>query len=251
MCNNEIFYPKHYSFSGKFQMGFHTHSSLEINYVSQGVAEYVFENTSISLKKGNMIILNAAAAHRLDAVDCGMKLSGIEIPLTEPVQAFMQEIFTENECGYVITPDRLCLLVFYDLIGIAYDRRPSVPCAQAYFLELIRRELEGRPAAKVKNYIAANYAAIESIEEIASVFHISSSHLQRVFREQTGRTIGNYLTSIRLAGACYLLKNTAVPVGEIDRHVGFRSRQSFYTQFKLKYQISPSEYRRKMKEKEK
>ena len=66
-----------------------------------------------------------------------------------------------------------------------------------------------------------------------------------------GKTFRQYLLDLRLARAAKLLRNREqMPVNEVGLASGFRSRASFFRQFKENLGCSPNEYR-KLNQKEK
>jgi transcriptional regulator GlxA family with amidase domain len=69
--------------------------------------------------------------------------------------------------------------------------------------------------------------------------------MERVFKQETGDSIWNYLNNIRMENAVYYLTQSNIPIGDIDELVGIHSRQNFYLLFKNKYQVSPSQYRKR------
>ena len=58
--------------------------------------------------------------------------------------------------------------------------------------------------------------------------------MERVFKQETGDSIWNYLNNIRMENAVYYLTQSNIPIGDIDELVGIHSRQNFYLLFKNK-----------------
>lgn len=69
------------------------------------------------------------------------------------------------------------------------------------------------------------------------------------FKKYTGKTVVEYLKSIKMNKACELLKNTETPIIEISNILGYASLSHFNRVFKDYLGITPAAYR-KSKEKE-
>lgn len=82
-----------------------------------------------------------------------------------------------------------------------------------------------------------------SIGGLATQLHLSPSHLQRLFKHETGLRMGKWLTTFRLQKAAYLLANSYLSVKEIARAVGYEHVSSFIRAFERKYVLTPTHYR--------
>lgn len=82
-----------------------------------------------------------------------------------------------------------------------------------------------------------------SLEQVAEVFHISTSYYSRMFNEISDLTFPEYVNDLRLNYATTLLKNTKSNINDISSQAGFSNVSYFSSQFKRKYAVSPSVYR--------
>lgn len=64
-----------------------------------------------------------------------------------------------------------------------------------------------------------------------------------VFSTATGIVFSAYLRDVRLNAAIHLLRATSLTVKEVCYQVGFNRPNYFSDAFKLKYGVSPREYR--------
>jgi two-component system response regulator YesN len=81
------------------------------------------------------------------------------------------------------------------------------------------------------------------IRDLATQLHLSPSHLQRLFKNETGLRMGEWLTAFRLQKAAYLLANSYLSVKEIARSVGYEHLSSFIRAFERKYVLTPTRFR--------
>jgi AraC-like DNA-binding protein len=86
-----------------------------------------------------------------------------------------------------------------------------------------------------------------SPQEIAEELNISYSWFRRIFKKYTSFTPKEYQIELQLSMAKNLLLTTENPVKEIAFESGFNSQYHFSKIFKQKNNVSPIEYRKKMK----
>lgn len=93
--------------------------------------------------------------------------------------------------------------------------------------------------------IQQNYADKNiSLDSIAAAENMSPSYLGRVFRENTAKSVADYINEVRAAKAAELLHNSPMTVNEIADRVGFLSIGHFYTTFKKSFGMTPNDYRK-------
>jgi AraC-like DNA-binding protein len=85
--------------------------------------------------------------------------------------------------------------------------------------------------------------AAYKISDLAAQFHLSASHLQRLFKRETGMPIGEWLIAQRLHRAAYLLANSYLSVKAIARSAGYEHVSSFIRAFERNYRLPPMRYR--------
>jgi AraC-like DNA-binding protein len=82
-----------------------------------------------------------------------------------------------------------------------------------------------------------------SISRLAMQLRLSPSHLQRLFKHETGLRMGEWLITFRLQKAAYLLANSYLSVKEIARAAGYEHVSSFIRAFEHKYTLTPTRFR--------
>jgi two-component system response regulator YesN len=91
-------------------------------------------------------------------------------------------------------------------------------------------------------YINQNYINDISLDAIAAYAHTSASYLSRVFKEDTGRGVVEYINWIRVEHAKQLIRE-GVKLNELSKCSGFNSDTYFYTVFKNSTGKTPKEYK--------
>ncbi|WP_375105289.1 response regulator [Paenibacillus sp. RS8] len=125
---------------------------------------------------------------------------------------------------------------------------------QDYFLEVFDRLWKWRSEGsgkygelieKVKLYIRENYHNDQlSLHETSKQIGVSSSHLSKVFSQETGQTMTEYLTATRIGKAKEMLKTTRYKTFEIAFQVGYNDQHYFSNLFKKVTGMTPMEYRK-------
>lgn len=97
--------------------------------------------------------------------------------------------------------------------------------------------------AHVLNYIESNLAGPLSSEELADTFHYSASHLNRLVRQATGRSLTEYVRTRRMERAKRLLVQTDMSVTAIAGVVGIPNVAYFCRSFREATGQTPGEFR--------
>ena len=77
---------------------------------------------------------------------------------------------------------------------------------------------------------------------------VSESTLRRLFKEQTGKTIHEFMNQNRMAYAAKRLLITNESISSIGYELGFESTSYFGKTFRETYGVSPQQYRKKSQE---
>lgn len=94
-------------------------------------------------------------------------------------------------------------------------------------------------------YFHENYHTQILVQEYAKEHFLSPCWFTRNFRQYTGYTPAQYLTSVRIASAQNLLENLSYNIHEIAAMVGYDDAMYFSRTFKKHVGCSPKEYRQK------
>jgi YesN/AraC family two-component response regulator len=97
--------------------------------------------------------------------------------------------------------------------------------------------------AKIMKYIRQNYKKDIDINTLAESVGLSYSHARKVFRDQTGENIVNFINNYRINEAKRLLRETKLNINEISLSLGYNNNQSFNRFFKKYEGITPGEFR--------
>lgn len=125
-------------------------------------------------------------------------------------------------------------------------------CFLQMLLEECRKQSEAKPSnysslvKSVLRYIDENYSKDIGLSSVASQFHISTGHLSRLLRKETGASFVDIVTKTRIKAAKRLMRDSSKRIQEISELTGFKNYIYFYQVFKKYEHISPQEYKNKL-----
>lgn len=99
--------------------------------------------------------------------------------------------------------------------------------------------------SRILNYIDANYAMIQSVNNIAESCGVSEAYIHRIVKQATALTVKEYINKLRLRHAIHEMDCTNNSLALIGRSCGFQSVSYFYRVFKKYYGMTPTEYRKR------
>lgn len=92
--------------------------------------------------------------------------------------------------------------------------------------------------------IHSQYNSPIKVSEIAHQLALSRSYLYKIFKQETGYSIKDYIVQVKMNHACQLLANPELSITEIANSVGYFDPLAFSNAFKNQYHMSPSDYRK-------
>lgn len=94
------------------------------------------------------------------------------------------------------------------------------------------------------SYIHAEYTNPNlCLNGIAERLGISTAYLGQMFKTQTGKYFNDFLCDVRLDAAYRILIESEDSVGDVARQTGFTSQSYMNRLFKVRYKVSPNEFR--------
>jgi AraC family transcriptional activator of pobA len=159
------------------------------------------------------------------------------------VEAILRKMQAELHSSYTYKYD---LLRHYlaELIHYGQKLQPATapPAGQsaagriaALFMELLERQFPGGPAAP--------QPALRSAKDYADRLAVHVNHLNKVLKEQAGKTTTQLIHDRVLQEAKVLLKHSAWNISEVAYQLGFEETAHFSNFFKKHTHITPQEFR--------
>ena len=141
--------------------------------------------------------------------------------------------------------DLMPYIKLYELLVLL--RRSAKNAAASDVHALRPYEMEHSRFVPVLAYINHNLASDISVSDMADVMHMEKGYFSRQFRKVFGTTPMHYLLAVRISRAMNMLEYTELSVNEISEAIGFHNQNSFIKAFKSLYEMTPGEYRKKIR----
>ena len=147
-------------------------------------------------------------------------------------------------------------LVLY-LVEKFAGREIAISCSKVFQIEIERnsqstfmifnpqKEHEDDAVKRAQHYIEQHYNSKLSVEDLATMLHVSRRNLERRFRKVTYNSIAEYIQRVRVEAAKQVLERERENVNEAMYKAGYTDVKAFRTIFKKLTGVSPVEYRNK------
>ena len=100
-----------------------------------------------------------------------------------------------------------------------------------------------RTIKAIKALVQERHTQELSIGRIAEEVFLTPNYISLIFKKETGETINDYITGIRIGKAKELLLTTDLKVMEISERVGYENPHYFSTVFKKTTGVHPLKFR--------
>lgn len=116
---------------------------------------------------------------------------------------------------------------------------------------LMRQNQNIKPLSRREYYVNQTISLIENsyyknitVQSICDTIGLDRTYLYRIFKENTGITMQQYISNLRIKRARYFLTSSNLSYAEVAYFCGYVSEQYFSMAFKKVTGMSPSAYRR-------
>lgn len=251
----------------------HWHDDAEIIYIKKGNGIISVDLEDIQVSAGDIVFIVPGRLHsirnmngiRMEYENIIFEMDFLSSRLPEKMYSeyFAPMLSGKLDFPALISPD--CCRKYADAAHFldmaddcCRDRAPAYEIAvKGYlfcFFSAVFSDCRPAKAPKVNEnveklksvlmYVEEHYADVITIDEMASLCGFSSSHFMRFFKQTMGKPFTAYLNEYRLALSAKALTDTHAPVLDIAQSCGFDNLSYFNRQFKKRYGVTPSAYRR-------
>ncbi|MEY8351502.1 AraC family transcriptional regulator [Bacillus cereus] len=235
-------------------------NSYIIHVVLDGKGIYYVKDKKYSLKKGNIFLIRPGEStfYRADAEEpwlyawlsfggkvadeiiyySSFKEGNYSVASTN-IQQYLDIILECMNCSHGTLEDELKLneLTYRFLRLLLTDGVEFSIGVKQNFSQL---------AIEAMTYIGEHYVEEITVSDVANHLAVNRSHLSRVFHNQFGMSMKDWILRVRMNHAAYLLSMTNESVENISYQVGFSSLVVFSRTFKKVTGETPTYYRKRM-----
>ncbi len=123
----------------------------------------------------------------------------------------------------------------------------KVPMEERSKVEVGRRKEAMNRLESVFSFVENNYSSDISLTACAEEAGFSVYHFTRFFKQHTGMTFNQYLSSFRITQAEWLLMNEDKNITEVALQCGFNNVKTFERVFKIHKGEAPSQFKKRQK----
>ncbi len=238
----------------------HTHEFYELEYIYSGTGIQVVNGIEYPVSKGDVLFFDIGDIHSYRPIENFSLINCIFLP------RFLN--LKDNPEGKKLNADNIPSVVklntteILEIEKIIMEMETEYKEKQFGYLEALRSYLNiilikiirsaqqgdsfDKKMLPIVEYIEKNYANIRP-SDVASFSSYNQSYLSKMFKENIGITITEYINNKKIESAVRLLEETDLPVEKICYLVGFKEKKYFYKYFKKVTGTTPSMLRRKAK----
>lgn len=249
--------------------------------IRQGNGTYLINNQRLNYQSGTLLLLGPADCYHFaidhptcfgqlrftDAYLASLTAAGPHANAWQQLRDFAQHAAL-GRAGYLPpSPDAPQLNALLAILFAEYgSRQPGHDALAASLmgavLSFVGRQLAAQPLAgrqvgpsyaasvvqRLLAYIRRHIAEPSRlrVDDLASAFAYSPSHLSELFRQETGESLRQYIVRYRLWLAETQLKLSTLTISQIADELGFVDVCHLNKLFKKRYQLTPTEYRRQL-----
>jgi AraC-like DNA-binding protein len=228
----------------------HFVDNYDITYIVQGKARYTIDGIVYELGRGDLLCLTdgmekEAITYPKNLMHCYSINFSSKYPASKilpPVFPVINHIdmrqdiidmfreltmsWTEEQTGFIMKTRALLTLILHRLSEILLFNVDS--SSSDYRIN------------KTTRYISVHYSEKLAVKHLADQVHLDADYFARLFKQETGITVHQYITKIRLRNAENMLQSGRFKVHEVAEHCGFSDVVHFYKTFKTIRGFPPS-----------
>lgn len=111
------------------------------------------------------------------------------------------------------------------------------------YIESRRGKKSSNMVETIETYIMANYNKNLSLYTLSQMVYLSIPYLSKVFKEEKGKSLKQFINEVRMEKAKSFLKNPEFKISEVGEKVGYDKVHGFLKLFKEYTGMTPGEYR--------
>ena len=244
------------------------HRYHELYYIAEGRCSVFIGQRTYRLQTGDFALIPAGTLHKTDFTSHGQNTKYVisfSLDTARKIDAFLEaEISgTGIRAGKIKAPVQRQEAILLLVNRMLYEFENQPPLGKSLCLALLaellislqryrggEEENDGNEDSvhgrmrDVAAYLCEHAGEPLTLTGVADHFAVSPSHLSRVFHQETGFGIREYLIHYRIRQACDLLLNSSLSVTQIADRCGFSDSNYFGDAFKKATGLSPREYRK-------
>lgn len=234
----------------------HSHNAFEIYFLEEGTCRYFIDDKSYDVQAGDLILIPSKTIHKTFYGDIQHKRRLIYCSshcIPRKVADILPSLIYHYRCPQI----QETVKKIFDCIEQEqkkpdeYSSHAKMSYLELLFFTLARHkpipiQSERSFVTEAVTYIKSKFASKIRLADISKMLGVSSEHLSRAFKNNTGFGFNEYLNMVRLQNADEMLHSEKkMSISEIAYSCGFNDSNYFSEKYKKIYGITPTAARKK------
>lgn len=219
----------------------HAHDYYQLVLPLSGVIEIAFNRFDGRVGPGEGVLIGLGQEHRFRAaVEARFVVADL--------QTLPANLQTTRVQAFAISPPLVDYLQFVETqLEHRVDAALEASMLTTFKLLLAEQRLLPRVDQRIQpvlQMIEAHLAEPLQLKDLAQRACLGETQFKKLFREQVGQSVMNYVTQMRMDKARALLRHTDYPIQRVAEQVGYTDLSAFSRRFSASFGLSPSKFKR-------
>lgn len=245
----------------------HIHRELELCYVMEGEADVYHDRNAEPVQAGDVLLFDSGVPHEIRGRDGEIRLLALQISRRFCNRYFPQlrnTVFDVCRLAPCFSPDDnrrlkdamlsafstylrfepqdvfLCMSQINRIFSLLFQ---NVPYHELSDAEYSASKKNAKRLHRILRYLDLRYQEPVRLCDLAKLENLTETYISHFFRSQLHMTFQEYLSSIRLERAIYLLRTTSMSLTDIALECGFSDVRYLNQNFLRSFGMEPKLWR--------
>jgi len=263
----------YYEFGPSFVFNGETHDFWEMVYVDKGSVQIRQEEETIVLKQGEVVFHRPNEFHSIKALNSSPNFFVVSFECDSSLMHYFERYHTQLDktlktylSSIIIEAEKTYIIPKNDPGLKKLERKSDAPLGgeqliKSYLEQLLifllrsitndgdlasfpQRERDKNPlVGEIRKYMQERVEDTVRVQDICLEFGYSRSFLSKLFQTETGESLAEYFTGLKIDRAKQLIRETNLNFAQISARLSFDTPQYFSRVFKRRTGMTPSEFK--------
>ncbi len=268
---NKIVTIHYYEFGRGFSFGGEVHDFWEMVYVDRGRVSITADNRSFCLEQGEVAFHKPNEFHSIRTADTAADVFVITFVCSSAAMDFFKKRVAKvpkklRENISSIIEESSATFNLMPITGVELELKEDAPVGGQQLIRLHLEELlimllrsgssekntalfptkesmESHLVSRAKEILQNGIYSRMTVDEVCRRLNYSRAYLSKIFKASTGKTILEYLLSLKIKEAKRLIREDSINFTQISDKLAFDNPQYFSRVFKRITNFTPSQYK--------